>query len=156
MSGVSHFCAWQIESKFPAEQCSIGCARRRTVRLEDLKGKVFRMFRSVFSFGMITACVVTALPALAATMTPSQVVAKAASLDGTTVTVSGKVAKFQRQSTLMGTVSAYQLCDSACVVVIDQRNGTQSNGQTATVSGTFHTQYKAPRRSFKNVVMISK
>ncbi|MBV9402631.1 MAG: hypothetical protein JO018_02770 [Candidatus Eremiobacteraeota bacterium] len=110
----------------------------------------------MFSFGMIAACVVTALPAFAATMTPSQIVAKAASLDGTTLTVSGKVAKFQRQSTLMGTVSAYQLCDSTCVVVIDQKNGTQTNAQTATVNGTFHTQYKAPRRSFKNVVMISK
>jgi len=114
------------------------------------------MSRSLCSIGIMVAFVAVALPAVAATMTPSQVVAKAASLDGTSVTVSGKVAQFQRSKTLMGTVSAFQLCDSACVVVIDQKNETQVNGQTTTVTGTFHTQYKAPRRSFKNVVMISK
>ncbi len=114
------------------------------------------MFRSLFSVAAIFACLAAALPASAATMTPSEVVAKAASLDGATVTVSGKVEKFQRTSTLMGTISAFQLCDSVCVVVIDQKNRSQQNGQTATVTGSFHVQYKGPRRSFKNVVMISK
>ena len=114
------------------------------------------MFRSLRVFLIAASFAATALPAFAATMTPSQVVASASSLDGKSVTVSGKVAQFQRSRTLMGTVSAYQLCDSKCIVVIDQQNGTQVNGQTATATGTFHIQYKGPRRSFKNVVMISK
>jgi hypothetical protein len=108
------------------------------------------------AIGIAGAFVAIAVPALAATMVPSDVVAKAASLDGTTVTVSGKVAKFQRSTTLMGTVSAFQLCDSKCIVVIDQKNETQVDGKATTVTGTFHVQYKGPRRSFKNVVMISK
>jgi len=114
------------------------------------------MSRSVQAIGIVGAFAVMAAPALAATMTPSDVVEKAASLDGTTVTVAGKVEKFQRNTTLMGTVSGFQLCDSKCVVVIDQKNETQQNGDRATVTGTFHVQYKAPRRSYSNVVMISK
>jgi len=114
------------------------------------------MSRSLFFFGTTIIFLGVAAPAVAGTMTPTQVVAKAVSLDGTTVTVAGKVERFQRSSTLMGTVSAYQLCDSTCIVVIDQKNGNQVNGQSATVTGTFHVQYKGPRRSFKNVVMILK
>ena len=114
------------------------------------------MFRSLFSIGITVAFVAIGAPAVASTMTPSQVAANASSLDGKTVAVSGKVAKFQRSSTLIGTFSAYQLCDSKCVIVIDQKNGTKVNGQIATATGTFHVQYNAPRRSFKNVVMISK
>ena len=104
----------------------------------------------------MVAFVAYAAPAVASRITPSQVAANASSLDGTTVTVSGQVAKFQRSTTLMGTISGYQLCDSKCVVVIDQKNETQQDGQTATVTGTFHIQYKGPRRSFKNVVVIAK
>ena len=113
------------------------------------------MFRSLRALLTVGIFVIMAAPALAATMTPSDVIAKAASLDGTTVTVSGKVAKFQHSSTLIGTISAYQLCDTKCIVVIDQKNGAQVNGQSARATGTFHAQYKGPR-PFKNVVMISK
>jgi hypothetical protein len=112
------------------------------------------MSRSLAFSSLIAVTLAAALPAFAATLSPSAIIANPSSFDGTTVTVAGTVAQFQRTHTLMGTVSAYQLCDTKCIVVIDQKNGTQQDGAKATVSGTFHVQYKGPRRTFKNVVML--
>jgi hypothetical protein len=96
-----------------------------------------------------------ALPALAETLAPSAILANPSTYDGKMVTVKGTVAHFQTNKTPMGTVAAFQLCDSKCVLVIDQTNGSKySDGAEATASGTFQTTFKGPRRSFNNVVLI--
>jgi hypothetical protein len=94
--------------------------------------------------------------ALAAALAPSTIVASPSSYDGKTVTVSGKVANFQTSSTMMGRVAGFQLCDSKCVVVIDEKNMSRSNGSIATVTGTFHVTFKGPRKSFNNAVVIGR
>jgi hypothetical protein len=54
----------------------------------------------------------------------------------------------------MGQVAGFQLCDAKCVVVIDKTNQARSNGSSATVSGTFHTTFKGPRKTFSNAVVV--
>jgi len=92
----------------------------------------------------------------AAALAPSAIVASPSTYDGKTVIVSGKVSNFQTSQTMMGTVAGYQLCDAKCVVVIDQTNHAQTNGSTATVTGTFHVTFKAPRKTFTNAIVITK
>lgn len=52
--------------------------------------------------------------------------------------------------------AAFQLCNSACVLVIDETAGAHADGSKATVSGTFETTFKGPMRTFHNVVLIKK
>jgi|HubBroStandDraft_6_1064221.scaffolds.fasta_scaffold465921_2 hypothetical protein len=95
-----------------------------------------------------------ALPALAAAISPSAILANPSSFDGKSVTVSGAVAHFQTSKTMMGTVAAYQVCDAKCVLVIDKKNHAHADGDNVTVSGIFHTTFKGPKRTFNNVVML--
>jgi hypothetical protein len=39
-------------------------------------------------------------------------------------------------------------------VVIDETNAAHHNGEQATVSGTFQTSFKGPKRTFKNAVLV--
>ena len=94
--------------------------------------------------------------ALAAALAPSAIVANPSSYDGKTVTVTGKVANYQTSNTMIGTVAGYQVCDAKCVVVIDEKAGKQTNGASATVTGTFHATFKGPRKTYTNAVVISK
>lgn len=98
----------------------------------------------------------TTAAALAATVAPSAIVASPSTFDGKTITVAGSVKGFQTSSTMMGTVAGYQLCDTACIVVIDQKNHAQTNGSKATVTGTFHATFKTPKKTFTNALVISK
>jgi hypothetical protein len=40
--------------------------------------------------------------------------------------------------------------------VIDKTEASRSNGATATVSGTFHTTFKGPRKTFTNAVLVGR
>jgi hypothetical protein len=112
------------------------------------------MTRSALIAGAVLGLALT-LPALAETVSPSKVIADASSLEGKSVTVEGTVANFQTSKTMMGTVTAFQVCDEKCVVVIDETNASKySNGDKATVTGTFQSSFKGPRRTFNNVVLI--
>ena len=106
-----------------------------------------------FSFAAILAALPIA--AAAAALAPSTIVANPSAYDGKSVTVTGKVTNYQVSSTpLGGKAAGFQLCDSKCVVVIDKTATSRSDGATATVTGTFHTSFKGPRRTFHNVVLI--
>ncbi len=109
-------------------------------------------------FSIFAACSLLAVltaPANAAELTPSSLLANPSSFEGQTVTVTGKVAHFQTSKTPMGTVAAFQVCDKKCVVTIDETNASKySDGDTATVTGTFHEKFQARKRSFDNVVLI--
>lgn len=85
---------------------------------------------------------------------PSVIVASPADYEGKPVSVSGTVAKYQTNKTLMGSVAAYQLCDTKCIVVIDETNTSHKDGDKVTASGTFQSTFKGPKRSFTNVVVI--
>ncbi len=105
---------------------------------------------------LLLAALLAAVPAVAfaATLKPSTLVANPSSYDGKTVTVEGAVSNFQTSNTMMGKVAGFQLCDSQCVVVVDKTAQTRSNGSTVTVTGTFHTTFSGPRRTFKNAVVV--
>ncbi|HEV3153966.1 MAG TPA: hypothetical protein VGZ02_09200 [Candidatus Baltobacteraceae bacterium] len=90
----------------------------------------------------------------AAVLTPSAILENPASYEGKDVTVSGTVSHLQVSKTLFKKVTGFQLCDTACIVVIDQTNASHKDGEQATVSGTFQTEFKGPKRTFKNVVLI--
>ncbi|HZZ64864.1 MAG TPA: hypothetical protein VFE17_05150 [Candidatus Baltobacteraceae bacterium] len=94
------------------------------------------------------------LLASVATLTPSALVANPTSYEGKPVVVQGKVSEIQKSHSLMGTVTGFKLCDTACVVVIDKTNAAHTDGESATISGTFQTSFKGPKRSFKNVVLV--
>jgi len=106
----------------------------------------------------IALCAAVAIPAvaLAAALAPSTIPANPASYDGKSVTVTGKVTGFQTSQTMMGKVAGFQLCDAKCVVVIDQTGQSRTDGSSATVTGTFHTSFKGPKRTFNNAVVIAK
>jgi hypothetical protein len=107
-------------------------------------------------FGLALLLAAAPVAAIAAALVPSAIVANPSSYDGKSVTVAGTVKGFQTSSTPMGTVAGFQLCDSECIVVIDKTNQSRSNGATATVSGIFHSTFKAPRKTFTNAVVIGK
>ncbi|HZY99277.1 MAG TPA: hypothetical protein VFE36_06865 [Candidatus Baltobacteraceae bacterium] len=105
----------------------------------------------------LAAVILTSSAAVAdAALAPSAIVASPSTYDGKGVTVTGKVSNFQTSQTMMGTVAGYQLCDTQCVVVIDQTNQAQTDGSNATVTGTFHASFKTPKKTFTNAVVIAK
>lgn len=101
----------------------------------------------------MVALVLSALLAQAA-ITPSAIVANPSSYEGKAVTVTGTVSNLQVNKTMFRKVTGFQLCDTKCVVVIDETNAAHHNGEQATVSGTFQSSFKGPKRSFKNAVVI--
>jgi lipocalin len=111
--------------------------------------------KHVLAFAVLTTLTFGSAVA-ATTLAPSAIAADPSTYDGKTVTVSGKVEHFQTSSTLMGTVAGYQLCDAKCIVVIDKGNHAQTDGNVATVTGTFHATFKGPRKTFTNAVVIEK
>jgi hypothetical protein len=106
---------------------------------------------------IVAAVLVAAMPVAtlaAGTLAPSTIAAAPSTYDGKSVSVSGKVTGFQTSQTPMGQVAGFQLCDSKCIVVIDESNHARSNGSSATVTGTFHSTFKGPRKTFTNAVVI--
>jgi hypothetical protein len=107
--------------------------------------------------GFVPGALLATVPALAlaaAALAPSAIVASPSTYDGKSVIVAGKVAGVQTSQTAMGQVTGFQLCDSKCVVVIDESNHARSNGASATVTGTFHATFKGPRKTFTNAIVI--
>ncbi|MBV8584255.1 MAG: hypothetical protein JO241_09685 [Candidatus Eremiobacteraeota bacterium] len=107
-----------------------------------------------FLLAVLAFAASTAIAPAAAALAPSAIVAGPSAYDGKTVTVAGKVANFQVSSTIRGKVSGFALCDAKCVVVIDETNQTHANGDNVTVTGTFHTTFSGPRKTFTNAVVI--
>jgi hypothetical protein len=107
---------------------------------------------------LLVAAAIGAAPIVAAAagaLAPSTIAGSPSTYNGKTVTVTGKVEQFSRSSTPMGQVAGFQLCDTKCIVVIDKTNQSRTDGASATVTGTFQTTFKGPRRTFTNAVVIS-
>jgi hypothetical protein len=103
------------------------------------------------------AAILAAFPIIAVaagTLAPSALIAGASTYNGQTVTVGGKVSNFMSKSTALGQFTAFQLCDSQCVNVLDKTSQAHGNGTMATVTGTFHSTFKAPHKTWTNTVTI--
>jgi hypothetical protein len=87
-------------------------------------------------------------------LSPSAIVSNAQSYNGKSVQVQGTVQDFSTRKTPRGTISTYKVCDQQCVAVVDSDGGTQTNGDSVTVSGTFHASLQARRQTYTNVILI--
>ncbi|MFY9662829.1 MAG: hypothetical protein WAL67_03090 [Candidatus Cybelea sp.] len=72
---------------------------------------------------------------------PSALAANPSNYDGQDVTVSGAVKNPTTRQTRRGTATAYQLCDSTCINVIEFGNTNVSDGSQLTVSGRFRATF---------------
>jgi hypothetical protein len=92
---------------------------------------------------------------LAATaMAPSAVLTSAATLDGKPATATGTIKQYEVHKTLMGTFTSFGLCDTKCVAVVENKDAGLGNGQTTTVSGTFHVSYTLHGKQISNVITV--
>ena len=86
--------------------------------------------------------------------TPSQLVAGPADFDGQSVSVSGTVKNPRERTTRRGQMQFFQLCDSACVNVVEfGQAAAVTEGANASVTGTFHQDF-GRRRHMSNVVVV--
>lgn len=93
------------------------------------------------------------LPSPAA-LAPSVVRERAASLDGTPVTVGGKIEDYEVRHTLIGTISNYDVCDEKCVTVLIKSDPRLANAQQTTASGTFHALLVFYGHKIPNVITV--
>ncbi len=84
---------------------------------------------------------------------PSALAANPANYDGQSVTVSGTVKNPTARETRRGTATAYQLCDNACINVIEFDNTNVSDGSQVTVSGRFRASF-GRQQTITNVLLV--
>ena len=90
----------------------------------------------------------------AATVTPTVVLTNPSMYDGQSITVSGTVSDYETKNIALGNIAKFSLCDTKCITVLDKTQQSHSNGSTATITGTFHASYKAPNKTWTNVLMV--
>lgn len=89
----------------------------------------------------------------AQSVAPSALAADASTYDGEDVSVSGTVKNPGTRQTRRGTATTYQLCDSACINVIQFGSATVSDGSQVTVSGRFRASF-GRQRTITNVLIV--
>lgn len=89
----------------------------------------------------------------AKTVTPSALAAGSSTYDAESVSVSGTVKNPHQRTTRRGHLLAYQLCDTACVNVVQFGDATVDDGSTASVTGTFHASFGRVRQ-IQNVIVV--
>jgi hypothetical protein len=105
---------------------------------------------------LFLAAILASLPiaAVASALAPSAILANPSTYDGKPVIVSGAVSNFAAKDTKLGKFTRFDLCDAKCVPVLDMTGQTHTNGSMATVSGTFHATFKAPQKTWNNVIIV--
>jgi hypothetical protein len=88
------------------------------------------------------SCLLGAAPAV---ISPDTILANAADYDGQVVTVAGVAKNVQSRTMYFGTAVSYDLCATQCVHVFDRSGAGARDGETITVTGTFHAQLRRPR-----------
>ncbi len=90
-------------------------------------------------------------------LVPSTILAAPATYDGKAVEVTGIVRKYTVKKTIAGTYTTFGLCEGItkqCVGVAEKGDAHLGDGQTTTVSGTFHKEFSFHRKSGSNVVSV--
>jgi hypothetical protein len=88
-------------------------------------------------------------------MTPTAILAAAATLDGKPVTAIGKIQDYQvHRVFIIGTYTGFALCDAQCVTIVEHKDAGLGEGQTATISGTFHTTYTLHGTKITNMIAV--
>lgn len=89
----------------------------------------------------------------AKTVTPSALAASPATYDGESVNVSGTAKDPRTRETRRGQLVIYQLCDSACVHVVQFGDATVTAGSPVSVTGMFRASFGRVKR-IENVVVV--
>jgi hypothetical protein len=80
--------------------------------------------------------------------------AKPTAFDGQDVSVTGTVKDPTAHQFRRVSVTTFQLCDSACVNVVQFGTANVSDGDQQTVSGTFHHAFGRRRFHMQDVVVV--
>ena len=89
----------------------------------------------------------------AKTVTPSALAASPATYDGESVSVSGTAKDPQTRTTKRGHLVLYQLCDTACVHVVQFGDATVTDGSAVSVTGMFRASFGRVKH-IENVVVV--
>ncbi len=87
------------------------------------------------------------------TTSPSELEKNPSSFDGQTVTVSGTVRNPGTRERRRGVVEMYELCDSACVNVVQFGEVKVSDGSQLTVTGRFRSSSRR-RHGMANTIVV--
>jgi hypothetical protein len=85
--------------------------------------------------------------------TPSALAANPSNYDGQDVTVSGTAKNPTARQMRRGTATVYQLCDNACINVLQFGDTNVEDGGQVTVSGRFRTTF-GRREKMSNVLIV--
>jgi len=83
---------------------------------------------------------------------PSTVLANPDDYDNRSIRVVGTVSDYKSRTAPRGKIAMFQICDSACLNVID-RSGAAQEGQV-TVTGTFHRNMSTRRGTRSNIIVV--
>jgi hypothetical protein len=86
-------------------------------------------------------------------VTPSALAASPATYDGASVSVSGTAKDPRTRTTKRGHLVFYQLCDTACVNVVQFGDATVTDGSSVSVTGMFRASFGRVKR-IENVVVV--
>jgi hypothetical protein len=89
----------------------------------------------------------------AESVTPSGITANPANYDEADLTVTGTARNPTTRQLRRGTATTYQLCDTACINVVQFGAANVTDGSKVTVSGRFHTSF-GRRRIMSNVLVV--
>jgi hypothetical protein len=107
--------------------------------------------RLLLAIGVLTAA--TACGNGSKAVTPSALLASPATYDGESVSVSGTAKDPRTRQTRRGRLLLYQLCDAACINVVQFGDANVNDGSSASVTGTFHATFGRVRH-ISNVVVV--
>ena len=107
------------------------------------------------SRGILVAAVVVAAACgqRAPSVAPSALAANPATYDNQDVTVTGTAKNPTTRPMRRGTATVYQLCDSACIAVVQFGDTNVSDGDTTTVTGRFHASF-GRRAKMSDVLVV--
>lgn len=84
---------------------------------------------------------------------PSAIAANPSNYDGQSITVSGKVRNARTRQMRFGTAAMYQLCDTACINVVQFGSESVTDGSQSTVTGNFRASF-GRQRIMTNVLVV--
>lgn len=108
------------------------------------------IFRSALAVALLS---VVACARGGASVAPSALIANPSNYDGQTITVSGTAKNPATHAMRRGTATTYQLCDSACINVVQFGDTNVSDGSQVTVSGRFRESF-GRRQVMTNVLVV--
>lgn len=89
----------------------------------------------------------------AQSVAPSALATDPSNYDGQDVSVSGTVKNPGTRQTRRGMATTYQLCDSACINVVQFRGAAVTDGSTVTVAGRFRATF-GRQTAMTNVLIV--